>query len=74
MTGQSGWEIHFIHALRVHLNIVIPSAILAVKLFIQMFTREATQDILKSIASTPLELMLIAMSYARSALRTEQNR
>jgi len=63
-----GWETGFIRALRMNLNIVIPSATLAVKISVRIFSRDDFKTIAKSMADLPLELMLIAMSFMLGAL------
>lgn len=63
-----GWEPEFIHALRMHLNVVIPVTTLLVKVLIRVFSREEFAEVMRSIANLPLELMLIAMSFMLGAL------
>ena len=63
-----GWETEFVHALRVHLNVVIPVVTLLVKVLIRIFSHEDFPEILRSILNLPLELMLIAMSFMLGAL------
>lgn len=63
-----GWETAFVHALRVHLNVVIPVATLLVKLLVRVFSRDEFREIMRHLANTPLELMLIAMSFMLAAL------
>ena len=63
-----GWETEFIRALRMNLNIVIPSATLAVKISVRIVSRDDFKTVAKSIADLPLELMLIAMSFTLGAL------
>lgn len=63
-----GWETEFIRWLRTHLNIVIPSATLLVKILVRTFSRDEVKEIFRSVANLPLELMLIAMSFMLGAL------
>ena len=62
------WETEFVHALRVHLNVVIPVATLLTKVLIRIFAREDFAEIIRSLANIPLELNLIAMSFMLGAL------
>jgi len=54
--------------LRMNLTIVIPVTTLIAKIFIQIFSRDSFEEVSKSLANFPLELMLIAMSFMLSAL------
>jgi hypothetical protein len=63
-----GWESEFILFLRLHLNVVIPVATLLAKLFVRIFSRDDFREIVRHLANTPLELMLIAMSFMLGAL------
>jgi hypothetical protein len=64
----TGWESLFIDALRMHLNVVIPVAILLVKVFVRIFSREEFKEVLRTVTNVPLELLLIAMSFMFGAL------
>jgi hypothetical protein len=66
--GQFGWETGFIHALRTHLNVVIPCATLLVKILVRTFSRDEIKEVIRSVFNLPLELMLIAMSFMLAAL------
>jgi ABC-type multidrug transport system permease subunit len=68
LPAHLGWEAAFIHALRIHLNVVIPVATLLTKVLIRIFSREDFAEIMRSIANLPLELLLIAMSFMLGAL------
>jgi hypothetical protein len=63
-----GWETEFIHAIRTHLNAVIPVTTLLVKVLVRVFSREEVGEVIRTIANLPLELMLIAMSFMLGAL------
>jgi len=63
-----GWETAFIHAMRTHLNAVIPVATLLVKVLVRVFSREEFGEVIRTITNLPLELMLIAMSFMLGAL------
>ena len=66
--GHLGWETLFVHAIRTHLNVVIPVATLLVKILVRVFSREEFREVLRTITNLPLELMLIAMSFMLGAL------
>lgn len=63
-----GWETTFVHALRLHLNVVIPVATLLVKVLVRVFSREDFVEVIRSVTNLPLELMLISMSFMLGAL------
>jgi hypothetical protein len=68
MPANLGWETEFIRALRMHLYIVIPVATLLTKVLIRVFSREEFDEVMRTVANLPLELMLIAMSFMLGAL------
>lgn len=70
---QLGWETAFVHALRANLNVVIPAVTLLVKLLVRVFSRDEFREIMRHLANTPLELMLIAMSFMLGALSGMSN-
>lgn len=63
-----GWETAFIAALRTHLNVVIPSMTLLVKILVRIFSRDEAKEIFRSFFNLPLEFMLIATSFMLGAL------
>jgi hypothetical protein len=68
VVAHAGLEDRFVHALRMHLNVVIPVATLFLKLLVQVFSRDDFKEVMKSLSNLPLELMLIAMSFMLGAL------
>jgi len=63
-----GWEEQIVRALRMYLIVVIPVAVLLVKMLIRIVSRDEFKEIVRSITNLPLELMLIAISFMLGAL------